>query len=106
MNENYYCKLYSRASANSSFIGTWEVITIRHHGSQGFPHRSSNHEEVATPEADPAVRCLHSRGAYLHHHGVDEEREPAGVPAGEGPHYEAHPADRHVRPGGCRDGLP
>ena len=84
--------------------------------------RGPDHEEAASPQADPgndddhdnddnddgvvAVRGVHQRGAHLHHHGADEEREPAGVPPGQGPHPQADPADRHGGPGGGRHGLP
>ena len=57
--------------------------------------RGPDHEEAASPQADPgndddddddhdddddgvaAVRGVHQRGAHLHHHGADEERESA-----------------------------
>ena len=81
------------------------MIPARYDGSKGFPLRSSDHEKVATSQTDPAVRRLHAGGANLHHHGADEERQPAGVPPGQGPDDEAHPADRHVGPDRCRDGV-
>lgn len=51
-------------------------------GPEGFPGGSSDHEETSTSEADPIVRRLHDGGADLHHHGIDEERLPAGIPPG------------------------
>ena len=69
------------------------MIPARYDGSKGFPLRSSDHEKVATSQTDPALRRLHFGGADLHHHRADEERQSAGVPAGQGPHHEAHTAD-------------
>lgn len=51
----------------------------RHYGSQGFPCRGSDHEEVATREAYPAIRCLYHGGADLHYHGAYEEWKLARV---------------------------
>ena len=56
------------------------VFPCRHHGPEGFPVRGPHHEEVAPPQADPALRCLHPGGAHLHHYGAHEIRQPARVP--------------------------
>ena len=68
--------------------------------------RGPDHEEAPASQADPTVRRLHQRGAYLHHHRAHEERQLAGVSPGQGADHEAPAADRHERPGGGGDGLP
>lgn len=57
------------------------LFLCRHHGHCGLPARGSDHEAAAAPQADPAVRRVHAAGAHLHHHGADEERQPAGLPS-------------------------
>ena len=57
-------------------------MCFRHDGPEGLPVRGSDHEEAPPPQADPAVRRVHQRGAHLHHHRAHEERQPARVPPG------------------------
>jgi len=57
-------------------------VSCRYHGPQGFPGRGTDNEEIAAPEADPAVCSVHDGGAYIHHHRTHEEWQLTGVPAG------------------------
>ena len=71
-----------RTHTSHSLSQTLPLFPCRHDGPEGFPDRSADHEKVEASEADSVVRCVHVRGAHLHHHRTDEERQPLGIHSG------------------------
>ena len=47
--------------------------------SQRIPGGGPDSQTSTSPQTDPALRSVHIRGAYLHHHGAYAKRVPSGV---------------------------
>lgn len=85
---------------------SYQNLEVWHDGSQGFPGRSADHEEVAAQQTDSVVRGVHTRRANLHHHRADETRIVAGVLARPGTELEPNATHRDVGSNFCWHGLP
>ena len=60
------------------------IITIADHNVDHHVDHHVNHHPVV--QVDPVVRGVHPRGADLHHHRVDEERQSPRILAGNKSH--------------------
>lgn len=66
-------------SVEQYYSGGDKDAQTRHHGPEGLPRRSANHEETPTRQTNSIVRCVHDGGTNLYHHGIDEKRQFTGI---------------------------